>query len=179
MMRGFFGIGIEHSKSEVNVGTLWRSAHILGALFIFTVGRRYTAQSSDVKKTWRSIPCFNFSTLEDLKQHLPLETILIGIEMAAGAEAVDRFTHPERACYILGAEDHGMSKAALGLCYRVIRLPGNDCLNVAVAGSIVMYDRLRQYKLNGKKIVLPKWDIEFKTSDLPRWEPKVALGRDR
>ena len=29
--RGYFGIGIFHGKTETNIGTLWRSAAILGA----------------------------------------------------------------------------------------------------------------------------------------------------
>lgn len=156
-MRGYFGIGIENGKAEVNLGTLWRSAHIFGAAFIFTVGRRYQQQSSDVKKSWRSIPLFNFPTLAELKAYLPFECLLVGVELIPGIEEIENFTHPERAVYLLGSEDRGLSKEALEKCHRFVRLPGNDCLNVAVAGSIVMYDRLRQWKLNGKSVNLPSW----------------------
>lgn len=45
--RGFFGIGIERSKTEHNVGTLWRTADLLGAAFIFTVGRRYKPRQAN------------------------------------------------------------------------------------------------------------------------------------
>ena len=38
---GFFGIGIENAKNEYNIGTLWRSAYLMGASFIFTVNTRY------------------------------------------------------------------------------------------------------------------------------------------
>ena len=38
MTRGYFGIGIEFSNNPLNLGTLWRSARIYGAAFIFTVG---------------------------------------------------------------------------------------------------------------------------------------------
>lgn len=38
--RGYFGIGIFHGKSSENLGTLWRSAAILGADFIFTIGKQ-------------------------------------------------------------------------------------------------------------------------------------------
>ena len=53
-----------------------------------------------------------------------------------------------------------------------MRIPGKDCLNVAVAGSIVLYDRLRQWKENGKKIDLPDWGIELKPQ-----LPKGGEGR--
>lgn len=156
-MRGYFGIGIENGKAEVNLGTLWRSAHIFGAAFIFTVGRRYKQQSSDVKKSWKSVPLFNFMTITELKSHLPFECLLVGVELISCAEEIETFTHPERAIYLLGSEDHGLSRTAANNCHRFIRLPGNDCLNVAVAGSIAMYDRLRQWKSNGKRIDLPTW----------------------
>jgi len=48
--RGFFGIGIQNIKTESNIGTLWRSANILGADFIYTIGKRYKKQSSDTMK---------------------------------------------------------------------------------------------------------------------------------
>jgi hypothetical protein len=35
-VRGYFGIGIYHGKTEENIGTLWRSAYAYGADFVFT-----------------------------------------------------------------------------------------------------------------------------------------------
>ena len=32
--RGFFGIGIEYPRTAANIGTLWRSAHIMHADFM-------------------------------------------------------------------------------------------------------------------------------------------------
>ncbi len=37
---GYFGIGIIHGKNSENLGTLWRSASILGASFIFTIDHK-------------------------------------------------------------------------------------------------------------------------------------------
>lgn len=56
--RGFFGIGIEYPVTAKNVGTLWRSAHIMGADFMFVIGRRYTKVATDTLKSWRHIPLF-------------------------------------------------------------------------------------------------------------------------
>ena len=38
MSRGFYAIGVYKPKKEVNIGTLWRTANILGASLIFTAG---------------------------------------------------------------------------------------------------------------------------------------------
>lgn len=156
-MRGFFGIGIENSKAAVNLGTLWRSAHIFGAAFIFTIGRRYTYQPSDVKKTWRSVPLLEFVTFDDFYFKMPREARLVGIEITERAKPLELFTHPEQAVYLLGAEDRGLSMQAMEKCHHFVQIPGNDCLNVAVAGSIVMYDRIRQWRMSGKNVALPEW----------------------
>jgi hypothetical protein len=42
MTSGYFGIGIIGPKTPENVGTLWCTAHALGAAWIFTVGHRYS-----------------------------------------------------------------------------------------------------------------------------------------
>ena len=142
-MRGFWGIGVWHSKTPVNIGTLWRSADAFGAAFCFTVGRRYDRQASDTTKAWRHIPLYNYANLDDLRAHLPLDCPLIGIELAEKAVPLADFKHPERACYLLGAEDHGLGPGELVACHRVVVITGGKaCLNVAAAGTVVMYDRI-------------------------------------
>ena len=140
--RGYCGIGIIGGKNTHNVGTLWRSAAILGADFIFTAGRRYPQQASDTIKTWKHVPLFEFSDGEDLLNHIPKECIPVGVEIDARARPLERFTHPERACYILGAEDTGIPPTILSRLPLVVQLPGIFCLNVAATGSIVLYDRI-------------------------------------
>ena len=165
MTRGFFGIGIENVKTPMNLGTLWRSAHIFGAAFIFTIGRRYIYQSSDVKKSWRSIPLLEFAGFDDFYSKMPREARLVGIEISTRAKPLESFTHFEQAIYLLGAEDNGLSARALEKCHALVQIPGNDCLNVAVAGSIVMYDRIRQQKANGKSVTLPEWGQSARNGD--------------
>lgn len=140
---GFFGIGVYHIKSEVNIGTLMRSAHAFGASFAFTVGRRYKKQASDTTKAWRHIPLFRFDTIESLKGNLPFGCSLVGVELSDGAIELPAYIHPERACYLLGAEDHGMPEASLRQCHEVVKIPGaSACLNVSAAGTVVIYDRV-------------------------------------
>lgn len=140
--RGFFEIGIFHGKSEVNIGTLWRSAYQLGAAGIFTIGRRYKTQSSDTVKAWRHIPLRHFNMIEELVLALPNSCPIIAIEM--GGTTLSSFKHPLRACYLLGAEDHGLPDYALKQCHDVVSLESarTASFNVAVAGSIVLYDRM-------------------------------------
>lgn len=141
-MSSFYGIGIVNTKTPANIGTLWRSAHAFGASFIFTVGRRYRLQASDTVKAWRTIPLFDFESIADLKRHIPYDAMLVGIEIDDSAASLPVFEHPKRAVYLLGAEDHGLSASERTACHRLVAIPGaSRCLNVATAGTVVMYDR--------------------------------------
>lgn len=141
-MRGYFGIGIQNSKTEKNIGTLWRSASIMGASFIFTIGRRYKKQASDTMKSWKHIPLFNYDTFDDFYKTLPYDCQLIGVELDEKSVPITKFNHPERCVYLLGAEDNGLTKEAIEKCHKIVQLPGDYCMNVSVAGSLVMYDRI-------------------------------------
>jgi len=140
-MRGYFGIGIYHTKTEENVGTLWRSAHNFGAAFIFTINRRYRSQCSDTIKTWQKIPLYHYESYDDFSEHIPFDCRLIAIEQSDTSKNVAGFSHPERAIYLLGAEDHGIPVSIQQKCQGIIHIDTPMCLNVATAGSIIMYDR--------------------------------------
>ena len=139
--RGWFGIGIYHGKRAVNIGTLWRSASILGADFVYTIGRRYQKQPGDTMDATRHIPLYNYVDLDDLIAHLPQGGTLVGVEMLPQARALSEIVHPERAVYLLGAEGHGLSNDAIQRCHMLVRLPGDRPMNVSTVGSIVLYDR--------------------------------------
>lgn len=141
---GFFGIGILNNCDEINIGTLWRSAYILGASFIFTVDKKYKLEGSDVTKSWTKIPLYHFKTFDELKENLPYSTKLVAVEMGESAIAIAEYEHPDRAVYLLGNEISGLSSDIVAQCHSLIKLPGEYSLNVAVTGSIVMYDRINK-----------------------------------
>jgi len=145
--RGYFEIGIYHTKSALNVGTLWRSAYQLGAAGIFTIGKRYRQQGSDTLKTWRHVPLREFPSLDTWYDALPYNALVVGVEM--GGKALQDFIHPARAVYLLGAEDRGLSPQALARCHQVVSLDAlrTASYNVAVAGSLVMYHRFVQHNV--------------------------------
>ena len=144
MKRGYYGIGVFNGKTEQNIGTLWRSANIFGADFIFTIGKRYTRQKSDTMQTPRHIPLFNYDSWDDFKKHIPYDCPVVAIELDHKSIPIKRYVHPERCVYLLGAEDSGIPKEIIEKCRDIIQLPGDVCMNVAVAGSIVMYDRVNK-----------------------------------
>lgn len=138
---GYCAIGVFRGKTEHNLGTLWRSAFVLGAKYIFTVDNKYKKQTSDVVKAWSRIPLFHYKTFDDLLNNIPFDCRLVGVELTNDATMLSDFQHPKRAIYLLGAENDGLPKEVIEKCHFVIKLPGNSSLNVAVAGSIVLHDR--------------------------------------
>lgn len=139
---GYFGIGMECCKTWSNYGALWRTAHILGAKFVFLIGKKFQKSFTDPSKTWRTVPVYSYETLDSFYSNLPYSCVLVGVEMTPDAVPLESYEHPQRACYLLGNESHGLSKAALDKCHQIIKLRGEQSMNVAIAGSIVMYDRV-------------------------------------
>ena len=144
--KGYFGIGCINMKTHYNYGSLFRTAQILDADFLFIIGSRFKRQPSDCFKSWRHMPVFEYESFEDFNNHRPYDCRLIGIELTDTAIPLKEFKHPKRACYLLGAEDNGLTKEAIQGCQDIVILPGEQSLNVSVAGSIVLYDRIS--KLN-------------------------------
>jgi tRNA G18 (ribose-2'-O)-methylase SpoU len=143
---GYFGIGIECCKTWTNYGTLWRTAKILGASYVFLIGKKFQKSFTDPQKSWRSLPVYSYETFDDFYNNLPFSCVLVGVEMDESAVPLELFEHPERACYLLGSEDHGLSRIAMERCHKLIKLRGETSMNVAVTGSIVLYDRVVQRK---------------------------------
>lgn len=143
MSRGFFGVGIWHAKHEINIGTLWRSATLYDAAFVFTVGTRYKAQASDTCKTPTHTPLHHYADIDDLIAHLPHSCPLVGVELDLRAKELTGYRHPERAVYLLGAEDHGLPPAVVNRCHDLVVVPTvrGFSHNVAVAGALVLHDR--------------------------------------
>lgn len=141
MIRGYFGVAILNGKTVHNYGTLMRTAQLLDAGFIAIIGKRFKRQASDTMASHRHVPTFEYATFEEFYKNLPYDCRLIGIELDEKAIELKDFSHPERAVYLLGAEDNGLTKEAMGKCHAMVKLKGERSMNMAVAGSIVLYHR--------------------------------------
>lgn len=142
-MRGYFGIGVEGISKPMNVGNLLRSAHSFGASFFFTVAPNVDVdgmRASDTSDAFGHIPFYNFASVDDLL--LPRQTSLVAVELLEDSVDLPSFRHPTRAVYVLGPEKGNVSPAMLARCDHAIKIPMKFCVNVGVAGAIVMYDRL-------------------------------------
>lgn len=141
--KGYFAIGAERMSKSLNLGNLMRSAHGFGASFTFTVGATYKAVEAyaDTSKTQNHLPHYNWSSLDDMI--FPTGCRLVGVELLDDAIDLPAFRHPLRAAYVLGPEMGSLSEPLLQRCDYVVKIPTRFCVNVAMAGAIVMYDRMK------------------------------------
>lgn len=142
-MRGYFGIGVEGISKEQNVGTIARSAHSFGASFFFTIDpdvNVHEFRRSDTSDAFDHVPYHQYDSVQSLA--LPEKCQLVGIEFTDGAVELPSFRHPARAAYVLGPEMGSLSPELVVRCDHIIKIPMKFCVNVGVAGALVMYDRL-------------------------------------
>jgi tRNA G18 (ribose-2'-O)-methylase SpoU len=140
--RGYFAIGAERMSKALNLGNLMRSAHGFGASFTFTVGATYNAAEAyaDTSRSQDHLPHYNWKTLNDMA--FPQGCKLVGVELLDEAADLPSFRHPMRAAYVLGPEQGSLSPELLARCDYTVKIPTKFCVNVAMAGAIVMYDRI-------------------------------------
>ena len=76
----------------------------------------------------------------------------VNASMRAGGEPLETFEHPTRAVYILGSEDNGLPTSVVKACHCHVALPSINyaSFNVAVAGSVIMYDRVLKQVWGGR-----------------------------
>ncbi|MEQ8319775.1 MAG: RNA methyltransferase [Rhodospirillales bacterium] len=142
-MRGFFGIGVEGVSKEMNVGNLFRSAHAFDASFVFTVQANYTrriGKRADTSDSLAHLPFYEFPDIDAMM--LPQGCKVVGVELLDDSIELPSFHHPPQAAYILGPERGELSSEMLAQCDHVIQIPTKFCINVGVAGALVMYDRV-------------------------------------
>lgn len=142
-MRGYFGIGAEGISKPMNLGALMRTAHAFGASFFFTIDAHPKvrhAYHSDTSRSFNHVPYYPWDTLDEMR--LPKGCALVGVELTDEAIELPRFQHPHAAAYVLGQELGSLSPALQQRCAHIVQIPTKFCLNVGLAGALVMYDRL-------------------------------------
>jgi tRNA(Leu) C34 or U34 (ribose-2'-O)-methylase TrmL len=138
-----FAVGMWHSKTAYNLVSLRRSATQLGADFVFSIADRMK-NKKPLDETFRDhvLLVKEYKTVLDFS----LDTICgeyewVCVEM--GGIPLEDFVHPAKALYILGSEDNGISSMLRSACKHVVALSSvrSESYNVAVAGTMIMYDR--------------------------------------
>jgi tRNA G18 (ribose-2'-O)-methylase SpoU len=142
-MRGYFGVGVEGISKGFNLGNLVRTAHAFGASFFYTINASVNyaeVKSSDTSHADIHLPFYAYKDLAEFS--LPKECALVGVELLAEATDLPSFRHPLRAAYVLGPEKGSLSPALVSRCDHIVKIPAKFCVNVGIAGALVIYDRM-------------------------------------
>lgn len=142
-MRGYFGVGVEEISKGMNLGNLVRTSHAFGASFFFTINAsvRYAeVKASDTSHADIHMPFYAYDSVAEF--NLPRDCTLVGVELIEGAVDLPSFRHPLRAAYVLGPEKGSLSPELVARCDHVVKIPTKFCVNVGIAGALVIYDRM-------------------------------------
>ncbi|WP_018995740.1 RNA methyltransferase [Hirschia maritima] len=155
-MRGYFGIGAEGISKPMNMGALMRTAHAFGASFFYSVNADHRVRNtnwSDTSKSYKNIPYYNWDSIDEME--LPKGCHLVGIELTDDAIELPEFKHPRAAAYVLGPEKGSLSPAMVEKCKHVVKIPTKFCINVSLAGALVMYDRVLSMSAYENRPIMP------------------------
>src|SRR5690606_1623935 len=111
--------------------------------FAFTIGAAFEPRAvkrADTSAAADNLPLHVFPDLDSLR--LPVGCRLVGVELVPEATELPSFRHPARAAYVFGSERGSLSPALTARCDFLVRIPTRFCLNLGIAGALVMYDRM-------------------------------------
>ncbi|WOR15784.1 RNA methyltransferase [Hyphomonas sp. FCG-A18] len=143
-MKGYFAIGAEGISKPMNLGALMRTANAFGASFVFSVNaedKTKIAYKADTSRTFKTVPYYQWDSIDEMV--FPKGLQMVGIELTDDAVELPEFRHPRMAAYVLGPERGSLSEAMVAKCDHVVKIPTKFCINVSLAGALVMYDRIR------------------------------------
>jgi tRNA G18 (ribose-2'-O)-methylase SpoU len=149
-----FAIAAWEISKEHNVGTLVRTAHAAAAGEVILLGdREWNVEAARTAENYTEIvqlPAEPGALLAHLDR---ADWSLVSIELAEGSVNLFEASYPERPCFLLGAELGGIPDELLERSDLIVQIPQwglVPCLNLAVAGSIVVYDHLAKRHRGGK-----------------------------
>jgi len=149
-----FAIAAWEISKEHNVGTLVRTAHAAAASEVILTGEREwnveAARTADLYTEIIQLP----ADPEAFRAHLATRRWnLVAVELAENATSLFDAEYPDRPCFLLGAEIGGIPAELLADAELVVQIPQwglVPCLNLAVAGSLVVYDHLAKRRRAGR-----------------------------
>lgn len=138
--QGFAAVGLVRPKNIANVGAVLRAAHCYGAALVAIQGERTPVRSVlDTPKAWKHLPVLRG---DDLRSMVPFGAVPVAVDFVDGAVPLPDFQHPKRAFYVFGPEDGTLGRSVLDWCPRRVMVPTRQCMNLAAAVNVLLYDRL-------------------------------------
>jgi tRNA G18 (ribose-2'-O)-methylase SpoU len=168
-----FAIAAWEISKEHNVGTLVRTAHAAAAQEVILLGEReWNVEAARTAESFTEIVQLP-AEADGLRAHLKDRNWnLVVVELDRRSVNLFAAEYPERPCFLLGAELGGVPEELLEEASVIVQIPQwglVPSLNLAVAGSIVVYDFLAKRHHAGL-LRRPEGGLREDGSD-PDWNP--------
>lgn len=142
-----------NTTKEHNVGSLIRTAHAAAAEEVILVGEReWNVEAARTAELYTTVT--RVADLEAFRDHLnDRRWSLVAVELDDRAVNLFEAQYPARPCFLLGAEIGGVPEPLLAEAALVVQIPQwglVPSLNLAVAGSIILYDYLAKLSRSGR-----------------------------
>ncbi len=146
-----FIIMLDEIEDPHNLGSILRTADVVGADGIIIPKRRSVGLTSTVAKTSAGaiehVPVARVTNLAQTIERLKKEGYwLIGTDASAN-QSFDKVDYNIPVCLIIGSEGKGISRLVRDKCDFMVQLPMKghvNSLNASVAAAIMMYEVYRQ-----------------------------------
>ena len=145
-----FALAAWEISKEHNVGTLVRTAHAAAASEVILLGEReWNVEAARTADLYTEITQLEADP-DAFRAHLERRRWnLVAVELEESSVNLFDAAYPERPCFLLGAELGGVPQSLLDDAELIVQIPQwglVPCLNLAVAGSIVVYDHLAKLR---------------------------------
>jgi TrmH family RNA methyltransferase len=146
---GLCWVVLEAVRSEGNLGSLIRTSEAVGGAGFILVGSRIDPFDLAVVRASMGAlfrQTFIRTSSPSLRNWLRRHRCRVVGASPDGAAELHRFDYPRPTILVLGEERQGLSPFLRGLCSDLVRIPmvgAADSLNLAVAGSLLLYEVFR------------------------------------
>ena len=148
-----FALAGWNTSKEHNVGTLVRTAHAAAATEVILVGdREWNVEAARTAELYTTVTVLDTEQafVDHLERH---RWELVAVELHPRSVSLFDARYPARPCFLLGAELGGIPAHLLETAELVVQIPQwglVPSLNLAVAGSLVVYDHLAKLYHDGR-----------------------------
>lgn len=142
-------IAITRIRSQGNLGTLLRSSAAFGGCGLILIGDNPDPFDPNVLRSAMGSAFrqqFVRTSWAELNHQSNRAWTIIGADSSA-TQSIDETDFPPGSIIMLGDERKGLSSRQKAACHRLVKipmLPQSDSLNVAIAGSILLYQALNR-----------------------------------
>ena len=148
-----FALAAWNISKEHNAGSLVRTAHAVAATEVIFAGEReWNVAAARTAELYTRV--IHVSDAAELLAHLDRRGWqLVAVERHPRSVNLFEASYPERPCFLLGAELEGVPEELLARALTAVQIPQwglVPSLNLAVAGSIVVYDYLAKLHRSGR-----------------------------